>query len=241
MGAFGEFTLRATDTAAWVRAGLQSLNRDSRLLVEDGSHDCSTLVLNADLFKAYVMDSAQEARDQRRGAGSFQPARRGARRENLPRRRSGPELDRLQGRNAILPERCSQPDRRRGRPRRDGLLRPAGGKDAVTARGARTVTIQTLFATSSMRGMTSGLFATAGIESSGDAQRGVSAIGRKFDSDSVTFLAQKTTESMHPRLRQPKKGQSPSSSVYATRVLSLQVWAIRWPQNSAPPESNPRC
>ncbi len=61
MGAYGDFPLRATDTAAWVRAGLQSLSQDSRLLVVDGSHD-SAVVLNADLLKAYVMDSAQEAR-----------------------------------------------------------------------------------------------------------------------------------------------------------------------------------
>jgi hypothetical protein len=62
MGAYGEFTLRATDTASWVRAGLQSLNRDQRLLVDDATQDSSALVLNADLLKAYVMDSAQEAR-----------------------------------------------------------------------------------------------------------------------------------------------------------------------------------
>lgn len=61
MGAYGDFPLRAVDTAAWVRAGLQSLSQDSRLLVEGGPPD-SALVLNADLLKAYVMDSAQEAR-----------------------------------------------------------------------------------------------------------------------------------------------------------------------------------
>jgi hypothetical protein len=60
MGAFGEFTLRAIDTASWVRAGLQSLNRDQRLLVDDGTQDSSALVLNADLLKAYVMDSARD-------------------------------------------------------------------------------------------------------------------------------------------------------------------------------------
>ena len=61
MGAYGDFLLRAVDSVAWVRAGLQSLSQDSRVLVEDGPPD-STLVLNADLLKAYVMDSAQEAR-----------------------------------------------------------------------------------------------------------------------------------------------------------------------------------
>lgn len=61
MGAYGDFPLRAVDTTAWLRAGLQSLNEDLRLLLKD-KPDASTLVLNADLLKAYVMDSAQEAR-----------------------------------------------------------------------------------------------------------------------------------------------------------------------------------
>ena len=57
MGSIGGRAIRAVDSAAWVRSGLESLGRDGRIvLVEAG--EASDLELKAELLKGYVMSMA---------------------------------------------------------------------------------------------------------------------------------------------------------------------------------------
>jgi hypothetical protein len=57
MGSIGGRAVRAVDSAAWLRSGLESLGRDGRIvLVEVG--EASDLELKAELLKGYVMSMA---------------------------------------------------------------------------------------------------------------------------------------------------------------------------------------
>jgi hypothetical protein len=56
MGTIGTRPVRAVDAAAWVRSGLESLGRDSRIQIVDNSGPQeSRLVLSADIVQAYIM------------------------------------------------------------------------------------------------------------------------------------------------------------------------------------------
>lgn len=54
-GLLGWRVVHYADTAAWMRSGLQSLNRDKRILISDKSED-SDLVLDIDILKVYVIN-----------------------------------------------------------------------------------------------------------------------------------------------------------------------------------------
>lgn len=61
MGSVGTRVVRAADAAAWVRSGLQSLNRDSRIrAVDDSGADGLSLTLSVDLVQAYTMTITTE-------------------------------------------------------------------------------------------------------------------------------------------------------------------------------------
>jgi len=55
MGYIGARPVRAADTAAWLRSGFQSLNRDPRIKIADGTSGASGLVLNVEMLKAYMI------------------------------------------------------------------------------------------------------------------------------------------------------------------------------------------
>jgi len=56
LGSIGIRDVHATDMAAWLRSGLQSLNRDADIqLVDDSAQGASDLDLSADLLKAYIL------------------------------------------------------------------------------------------------------------------------------------------------------------------------------------------
>lgn len=54
MGDIGGRPIRATDNAAWIRSGLETLNRDQSIAF-GGAPDASDLVLSAELLKAYMI------------------------------------------------------------------------------------------------------------------------------------------------------------------------------------------
>jgi hypothetical protein len=59
MGHFGGLQFRESDPAGWVRSGLQSLARDSRIALADNAAQ-SNLVLNVELLKAYATNVTGE-------------------------------------------------------------------------------------------------------------------------------------------------------------------------------------